>query len=40
VGLVTPSGATSGGPVEVDPQKLAGYGLNVDDIRTLSPTST
>ena len=36
VGLVTPSGGNIPAVrVEVDPQKLAGYGLNVDDIRTL-----
>jgi multidrug efflux pump len=36
VGLVTPSGGNIPAVrVEVDPQKLAGYGLNIDDIRTL-----
>src|ERR1700683_750957 len=36
VGLVTPSGGNVPAVrVEVDPQKLAGYGLNIDDLRTL-----
>jgi multidrug efflux pump len=36
VGLVTPSGGNVPAVrVEVDPQKLAGYGLNIDDMRTL-----
>jgi multidrug efflux pump len=36
VGLVTPSGGNIPAVrVEVDPQKLAGYGLNIDDLRTL-----
>jgi multidrug efflux pump len=36
VGLVTPSGGNIPAVrVEVDPQKLAAYGLSVDDIRTL-----
>ena len=36
VGLVTPAGGNVPAVrVEVDPQKLAGYGLNVDDMRTL-----
>ena len=36
VGLVTPAGGNVPAVrVEVDPQKLAGYGLNIDDMRTL-----
>ncbi len=36
VGLVTPLGGNVPAiRVEVDPQKLAGYGLNLDDLRTL-----
>ncbi|MFZ0009217.1 MAG: efflux RND transporter permease subunit [Steroidobacteraceae bacterium] len=36
VGVVTPSGGNVPAVrVEVDPQKLAGYGLNIDDLRTL-----
>jgi multidrug efflux pump len=36
VGLVTPSGGNVPAVrVEADPQKLAGYGLNIDDLRTL-----
>ena len=36
VGLVTPSGGNIPAVrVEADPQKLAGYGLNIDDLRTL-----
>ncbi len=36
VGLVTPSGGNVPAVrVVVDPQKLAGYGLNIDDLRTL-----
>ncbi len=36
VGLVTPSGGNVPSiRVEVDPQKLAAYGLNIDDLRTL-----
>jgi multidrug efflux pump len=36
VGQVTPSGGNVPAVrVEVDPHKLAGYGLNIDDIRTL-----
>ena len=36
VGLVTPSGGNVPAVrVEVDPQKLAAYGLNIDDMRTL-----
>jgi multidrug efflux pump len=36
VGLVSPSGGNVPAVrVEVDPQKLAGYGLNIDDVRTL-----
>ena len=36
VGLVTPSGGNVPAiRVEADPQKLAGYGLNIDDLRTL-----
>src|ERR1700733_13196843 len=36
VGLVSPSGGNVPAVrVEVDPQKLAGYGLNIDDMRTL-----
>ncbi len=36
VGLVTPSGGNVPAiRVEVDPQKLAAYGLNLDDLRTL-----
>jgi multidrug efflux pump len=36
VGLVTPSGGNVPAiRVEVDPQKLAAYGLNIDDLRTL-----
>ncbi len=36
VGLVTPSGGNVPAVrVEVDPHKLAGYGLNIDDLRTL-----
>jgi multidrug efflux pump len=36
VGLVTPSGGNVPAiRVEVDPRKLAGYGLNLDDLRTL-----
>src|ERR1700744_82152 len=35
VGLVTPSGGNVPAVrVEADPQKLAGYGLNIDDLRT------
>ena len=37
VGVVTPSGGNVPAVrVEVDPQKLAGYGLNIDDLRTLA----
>jgi len=36
VGLVTPSGGNVPAVrVEADPHKLAGYGLNIDDLRTL-----
>jgi len=36
VGLVTPSGGNVPAVrVEADPQKLAGYGMNIDDLRTL-----
>ena len=36
VGVVSPSGGhVPAVRVEVDPQKLAGYGLNIDDLRTL-----
>jgi multidrug efflux pump len=36
VGLVTPSGGNVPAVrVEVDPQKLSAYGLNIDDLRTL-----
>ncbi|HWY94080.1 MAG TPA: efflux RND transporter permease subunit [Steroidobacteraceae bacterium] len=36
VGLVTPAGGNVPAVrVEADPQRLAGYGLNVDDLRTL-----
>jgi multidrug efflux pump len=36
VGLVTPSGGNVPAiRVEADPHKLAGYGLNIDDLRTL-----
>src|ERR1700678_2966750 len=36
VGLVTPAGGTVPAVrVEADPQKLAGYGLNIDDLRSL-----
>src|SRR5271154_2233836 len=36
VGLVSPSGGNVPAVrVEADPQKLAGYGLNIDDLRTL-----
>src|SRR5258708_30455696 len=36
VGLVSPSGGNVPAvPVEADPHKLAGHGLNVDDLRTL-----
>ena len=36
VGLVTPAGGNVPAVrVEADPQKLAGYGLNIDDLRTL-----
>ena len=36
VGLVSPSGGNVPAiRVEVDPQKLAAYGLNIDDVRTL-----
>jgi multidrug efflux pump len=36
VGLVTPSGGNVPAVrVEVDPNKLSGYGLNIDDLRTL-----
>jgi len=36
VGLVAPSGGNVPAVrVEVDPQKLSGYGLNIDDMRTL-----
>jgi multidrug efflux pump len=36
VGLVTPSGGNVPAVrVEVDPRKLSGYGLNIDDLRTL-----
>src|SRR5208282_930899 len=36
VGLVSPSGGNVPAiRVEADPQKLAGYGLNIDDLRTL-----
>jgi len=36
VGLVTPSGGNIPAVrVEVDPSKLSGYGLNIDDLRTL-----
>ena len=36
VGLVTPSGGNVPAVrVEVDPQKLSGYGLTIDDLRTL-----
>src|SRR5579862_9249616 len=36
VGLVTPSGGNVPAiRVEADPQKLAGYGLNIDDLRTV-----
>jgi multidrug efflux pump len=36
VGLVTPSGGNIPAVrVEADPQKLAGYGMNIDDLRTL-----
>ena len=36
VGVVTPSGGNVPAVrVEVDPQKLAAYGLNIDDLRTL-----
>ena len=36
VGVVTPSGGNVPAVrVEADPQKLAGYGLNIDDLRTL-----
>jgi multidrug efflux pump len=39
VGLVTPAGGNVPAVrVEVDPQKLAGYGLNIDDLRTLLAT--
>jgi multidrug efflux pump len=36
VGLVTPAGGNVPAVrIEADPQKLAGYGLNIDDLRTL-----
>jgi multidrug efflux pump len=41
VGLVTPSGGNVPAVrVEADPQKLAAYGLNIDDLRTLLSTVT
>jgi multidrug efflux pump len=41
VGLVTPAGGNVPAVrVEADPQKLAAYGLNIDDLRTLLNTVT
>src|SRR5215469_14498134 len=41
VGLVSPSGGNVPAiRVEADPQKLAAYGLNIDDLRTLLSTIT